>query len=62
MLINMYKSGFNPVRQDLSGEFGCPVLSSQETHVPSPVEPYPNDGKFYDKLICNCLGLNKEIF
>ena len=28
------------VRQDLSGKFGCLVLSSQETHMPSPVEPY----------------------
>ena len=25
---------------DLSSKFGCPVLSSQETHMPSPVEPY----------------------
>ena len=33
-------SGFSPVRQDLSGKFGCPVLSGQETHMPSPVEPY----------------------
>ena len=23
-----------------SGKFGCPVLSGQETHMPSPVEPY----------------------
>ena len=35
-----YKSGFSLVRQDLSGKFRCPVLSSQETHMPSPVEPY----------------------
>ena len=28
------KSGFSPVRQDLSGKFGCPVLSGQETHMP----------------------------
>ena len=34
-----YKSGFSPVRQDLSGKFECPVLSGQETHMPSPVEP-----------------------
>ena len=26
-----------PVRK--SGKFGCPVLSGQETHLPSPVEP-----------------------
>ena len=25
MFQNMYKSGFSPVRQDLSGKFGCPV-------------------------------------
>ena len=33
---------YNPlgVRQNLSGKFGRPVLSSQETHIPSPVEPY----------------------
>ena len=34
-----YKSWFSPIRQDLSGKFGCPVLSGQETHMPSPVEP-----------------------
>ena len=27
-------------RQDLSGKLGRPVLSGQETHMPSPVEPY----------------------
>ena len=32
--------GFSPVRQDLSGKFGCLVLSSQETHMPSPVEAF----------------------
>ena len=32
-------SGFSPVRQDLSGKFGCPVLSGQESHMPSLVEP-----------------------
>ena len=40
MFKNTYKSGFSPVRQDLSGKFGCPVLSGQKTHIPSPVEPY----------------------
>ena len=30
---NVYKSGFSVVRQDLSGKFGCPVLSGQETHM-----------------------------
>ena len=25
-------SGFSPVQQDMSGKFGCPVLSGQETH------------------------------
>ena len=34
-----YKSGFSPVRQDLSAKFGCPVLSGEKTHMPSPVEP-----------------------
>ena len=34
-------AGFSPVWQDLSGKFRCPVLSCQETHMPSPVEPYP---------------------
>ena len=35
-----YKSGFSPVRQDLSGKFGCLVLSYQDTQMLSPVEPY----------------------
>ena len=35
-----YKSGFCPVQQDLSGKFGCPDLPVQETHMPSPFEPY----------------------
>ena len=39
-IFKKYKSGFSPVRQDLSSKFGCPVLSSQETLMPSPVEPY----------------------
>ena len=30
-----YNSGFSPVRQDLSGKFGCLVLSGQETHLKS---------------------------
>ena len=33
-------SGFSPVWQNLSGKFGCLVLSGQQTHMPSPVEPY----------------------
>ena len=33
-------SGFSPVWQDLSEKFGCPVLSGQEPHMPSLVEPY----------------------
>ena len=33
------RSGFSPVQQDLSGKFWCLVLSGQETHMPSPVEP-----------------------
>ena len=28
------------VRKDLSIKFGCPLLSGQETHMPSPVDPY----------------------
>ena len=28
-----------PVRQDLSGKFGCPVRSGRETRIPSSVEP-----------------------
>ena len=32
--------GPNAVWQNLSSKFGCPVLSGQETHMPSPVEPY----------------------
>ena len=35
-------SGFSPIQQDLSGKFGCLVLSGQETRMPSPVEPYLN--------------------
>ena len=35
----MFKFKFSPVQQNLSGKFGCPVLSSQETHMPSLVEP-----------------------
>ena len=31
---------FNPVWQDPFGKFGCLVLSGQETHMPSPVDPY----------------------
>ena len=33
---------FKNVSPDLvwSGKFGCPVLSGQETHMPSAVEPY----------------------
>ena len=34
-------SRFSPAWQDLSGKFGCSVLSGQETHMPSPIEPYP---------------------
>ena len=34
-----YKSGFSPVRQDLSGKFGCLVLSGQETHCPVRLNP-----------------------
>ena len=30
-----FKSRFSLILQDLSGKFGCPVLSSQETHMPS---------------------------
>ena len=30
-----YKSGFSPVRQNLSGRFGCPFLFSQENHMPN---------------------------
>ena len=37
-MLGMYKSGFSPVQHDLSGKFGCLVLSGQETHMPSPVE------------------------
>ena len=40
-----HKSGFSLVRQDLSGKFGCPVLSHQETHMPSPVESYPRTSR-----------------
>ena len=40
MFKNMYKSGFSPARQALSGKFWCPVLSGQETHMSSPVEHY----------------------
>ena len=41
---------FKNISPDLvrSGKFGCPVLSGQETHMPSPVEPYMqhfNDSK-----------------
>ena len=28
-----------------SGKFGCPVLSGQETHMTSPVEPYVGFGQ-----------------
>ena len=35
-----YNSRFRPVWQDLSGKFGCPVLSGQETHMPILVEPF----------------------
>ena len=41
------QSGFSPVRQDQSGKFGCLVLSGQETHMLSPVEPYYH---FYYKM------------
>ena len=34
----IFKFKFSPVRQNLSGKFGCPVLSGQETHMPSPVD------------------------
>ena len=41
---NLYLVGkmFKNVSPDSvrSGKFGCPVLSGQETHMPSPVEPY----------------------
>ena len=40
MFKDTYTSGFSPVWQDLSGKFGCPVLSGQEAYMPSPVEPY----------------------
>ena len=32
----------------MSSKFGCPVLSSQETHMPSPVEPYSGDPFVWD--------------
>ena len=35
-----FQSEFSPDWQDLFGKFGCPVLSGEETHMPSPVEPY----------------------
>ena len=41
------QSGFSPIRQDQSGKFGCLVLSGQETHMLSPVEPYYH---FYYKM------------
>ena len=37
---DLVRSGGNPVWQDLFGKFGYPVLSGEETHMPSPVEPY----------------------
>ena len=36
--------------QDLSGKFGCPFLFGQETHMPSPVEPYYEDTKILHNL------------
>ena len=55
----------------LSGKFGCPVLSSQETHMPSPVEPYKHVTQHpsllktfgfsvistYDSYLKNCIDL-----
>ena len=38
LLGKMFKN-VSPVRQDLSGKFGCPVLSGKVSHMPSPVEP-----------------------
>ena len=29
------------------GKFRCPVLSGQETHMPSPVEPYVRANSIY---------------
>ena len=37
--LNVKNIGPDLVRQDMSGKFGCPVLSGQKTHMPSPVEP-----------------------
>ena len=40
MLKNISPDSISPVRQDLSGKLGCPVLSGHETHMPSLGEPY----------------------
>ena len=40
MFKNIHKSGFSPVRQDLSGKFGFLVLFSQETHMPIQVSNF----------------------
>ena len=52
--------GFSPVWQDPFGKFGCLVLSGQETHMPSLVEPYNEfncDFNSFGTLCHNCSHL-----
>ena len=55
-------SRFSPVWQDLSGKFGCPVLSGQKTHMPSPVKPYKEPHVINKSQIMNKSTLHNRIY